>query len=224
MQFTAEVGSSARREYCFREKKQALTDEALTWALQRINAESERANAIIEHVRSYAKTKATSKSVINLSDCITKALTSTKARVRFDGVVKADIASGMVAEVDALEMTLVVSNLYKNAAEACREIKDACIDVRLFRGTEGIFLTFSDNGKMLDPKDIEDLAVPLKTSKESGLGLGLSIVRRIVESHGGDVKFEALNPRGLCVTIHLPEIEGRAQYAKHEAAGTDSHR
>ena len=207
-----------------RQKKQALTDEALTWALQRINAESERANAIIEHVRSYAKTKATSKSVINLSECITKALTSTKARVRFAGVVKADIASGIVAEVDALEMTLVVSNLYKNAAEACRESEDARIDVRLFRGAEGIFLTFSDNGKMLEPKDMEDLAVPLKTSKESGLGLGLSIVRRIVESHGGDVKFEALNPRGLCVTIHLPEIEGRVQYAKHEAAGTDSHR
>ena len=207
-----------------RKKNQALTDEALTWALQRINAESERANAIIEHVRSYAKTKATAKSVINLSECITKALASTKARVRFSGVVKANIAPGIVAEVDALEMTLVVSNLYKNAAEACREGKDAGIEVKLFRTDDGIFLTFADNGKVLEAKDIDDLAVPLKTSKESGLGLGLSIVRRIVESHGGDVKFEALNPKGLCVTIHLPEIEGQSEYGKHEAAGIDSHR
>ena len=207
-----------------RQKKKALTDEALTWALQRINAESERANAIIEHVRSYAKTKATAKSVINLSECIAKALASTKSRVRFSGDVKSDIAPGIVAEVDALEMTLVVSNLYKNAAEACGESKDALIEVKLFRLDEGIFLTFSDNGKVFEPRDIEDLAVPLKTSKESGLGLGLSIVRRIVESHGGDVKFEARKPRGLCVTIHLPEIEGQSGYGKHEAAGIDPHR
>ena len=138
--------------------------------------------------------------------------------------VSKTIAPGIVAEVDALEMTLVVSNLYKNAAEACREGKDARIEVRLFRTQDGIFLTFADNGKVLEAKDIEDLAVPLKTSKESGLGLGLSIVRRIVESHGGDVKFEALNPKGLCVTIHLPEIEGQSEYGKHEAAGIDSHR
>lgn len=208
-----------------RHQRSALTDEALTWAMQRINAESERANAIIEHVRSYAKRKTSAKAVINLSDCIAKSLAGMQARVHFNGRVRSKIEQDLIAEADALEITLVVSNLYKNAVEACSGRSDAVIDIELTTDSEGICFSFADNGLRLESDDIELLSVPLRSSKTNGLGLGLSIVRRIVESHGGDTRFEAVNPRGLKVIIHFPEYKGEPTHDdKHEGTNPDPHR
>ena len=207
-----------------RKEKNSLNDDTLVWAMKRINAESERANEIIEHVRSYAKRKTSTREVIDLSGCIEKALAGMQARTPFSGTLQTKISKNVFVEADPLEMTLVVSNLYKNAVEACADKNNSKIIVSLSKNGRGISLIFSDNGVALDKEGIDLLNIPLRTSKETGLGLGLSIVRRIIESHGGDIYFSPNSPKGLKITIHLPEHHTEIENAEHEITIPDQNR
>ena len=67
-----------------------------------------------------------------------------------------------------------------------------------------IELCVEDNGPALTPEAFERLSRPLHSGKIGGLGLGLSIVRGLVESYGGHVSFSQRTPQGLKVTVCLP--------------------
>lgn len=189
-------------------KRNELTNDSIAWAMQRINAESNRANEIIEHVRNYAKHNTSTRLHINLSQAVAKALSDLSFRVKFEGKFQQKIEPNIFYEADPLEISLVISNLCKNAIEASAHREDALIMVELFQTDDKVELLVSDNGLTLTDEAIAEFCVPLRSNKKNGLGLGLSIVRRIVESYSGDLIFEALRPQGLKVIIKLPLLQG----------------
>jgi signal transduction histidine kinase len=62
----------------------------------------------------------------------------------------------------------------------------------------------SDTGKGISPKDINKIFDPFFTTKEGGSGLGLSIVHKIVEIHGGNIAVESRHNRGTTFALTLP--------------------
>ena len=67
---------------------------------------------------------------------------------------------------------------------------------------------FIDNGEGIDEEIIDKVWAPFFTTKEQGTGLGLGIVKNIIEAHGGKIKIENREVRGIDVMITLPVNQG----------------
>ena len=104
---------------------------------------------------------------------------------------------------DPLEIELLSRNLIKNALEATSVLSAPEVLVRAEKVPDAVRIIVSDNGPTLDDAELENLNEPLRSTKISGLGLGLSIVKRISERYGGHVDFIKNKPSGLSVSVLL---------------------
>jgi C4-dicarboxylate-specific signal transduction histidine kinase len=113
--------------------------------------------------------------------------------------------------IDKVQIQQVLLNLVRNALEAMKDLPDGTlvIDAAL---TDAHFITISiiDTGPGLAPEVAGRLFKPFTTTKESGMGVGLSICQSIVESHGGKIWTEANQPQGVIFRFRLPVISAAA--------------
>jgi nitrogen fixation/metabolism regulation signal transduction histidine kinase len=111
-------------------------------------------------------------------------------------------------EADPVRLRQVVHNLIKNAQEALAESEGGAIHVRtkLFMQPDcRMFeLQVTDNGPGFDPELLGRVFEPYVTNKVKGTGLGLAVVKKIVEEHGGMIWAENLENGGGCVRLQLP--------------------
>jgi two-component system sensor histidine kinase HydH len=104
--------------------------------------------------------------------------------------------------LDASRMKQVILNLMTNAIQASPAGEK--ITVKTAHGNHGMILSVSDCGFGIEEKDHEAVFQPFFSTKNGGAGLGLPIVKKIVEAHGGDVSFHANPGRGVTFTVLLP--------------------
>ncbi len=107
-------------------------------------------------------------------------------------------------DVDVLRLEQVFRNLFENALAACEDP----IRIQLHcqcDGLDGILLDIQDNGPGLCAEQREKLFEPFYTTKSRGTGLGMSIVQRIVDAHGGDIQIAEPNGTGARFLIRLPK-------------------
>ncbi len=129
-----------------------------------------------------------------------------------------DLPDGPVtAEVDATMLSQALTNLIKNAGEAIESLKKRGtpegfkpeIRVRLIETQDGCEITIADNGIGL-PEDRARLFEPYVTTRDEGTGLGLPIVKKIIEEHGGSLRlqdapvFDGQGHFGAMAVIRLP--------------------
>lgn len=104
-----------------------------------------------------------------------------------------------------LEFELCLTNVMKNGAEACQVQNEAKVQVVLTRHEYTAEIAVLDNGQT-DKKSLENASVPLHSGKKSGLGLGLLIVRTLVERASGN--FSIVREAGHTVArIRMPLTE-----------------
>ena len=142
-------------------------------------------------------------------------------------VVKSDLPEGPVtAEVDATMLSQALTNLIKNAGEAIESLQRRGapegftpeIRVRLSQTEEGCEITIADNGIGL-PEDRASLFEPYVTTRDEGTGLGLPIVKKIIEEHGGSLSlqdapvFDGQAHFGAMAIIRLPTSAPAAEEA-----------
>ncbi len=108
-------------------------------------------------------------------------------------------------KVDRDRMREVFLNLSDNAIDAMEEGGNLVFETS-FEGGK-VAIRVSDNGCGMDERTLKDLFLPFRSTKPSGLGLGMSIVKQIVEAHGGEILCESLPGKGTTFTILLP-VEG----------------
>ncbi len=107
------------------------------------------------------------------------------------------------ALIDPDQFQQVFYNLIRNAYQAISG-DDGCIEIRT-RSTETDFhISISDNGTGIPPEHMGSLFEPYRTTKSSGTGLGLLIVRRIIREHGGEIEVKSQPEQGTNILIHLP--------------------
>lgn len=193
-------------------ERDALTSETLATTLDNMNVQIQRMNQIVERVRDYARTPISRRMPLDLNVIVQKVIkvfSQTYPRVQFELQDNPCKVNG-----DPVEVDLVVRNLLRNAVEATKEVQAPTIFVRLTKKEERAILVIEDNGPKLTEVQMREIGRPLKTSKQQGLGLGLGIVRTIIESHTGSVSFSPNEPSGLRVTISLPLISRKSETAK----------
>lgn len=170
-------------------------EKTVKTALSGIETEAERIAGIVNRVRNYAKSRQTAHVKCDLAAAVHQAVKSLKSSSA--GTVPIGLALPPAAPVlgDALELELLIFNLLKNASEALAGQKKARIAVRLVPEGERWCLTVKDNGPVLSDDAYRHLEDLMSSVKPEGLGLGLSIVRGIADSHGAGLHFER-NPKG----------------------------
>ena len=102
----------------------------------------------------------------------------------------------------------MVLSLLGNAVDAVQRVPEPQIEVRTSHEGSTVRLEVADNGTGLDPGVAQRLFKPftLTNMGTKGRGLGLSICKSIVESHGGQLEAAADGPRGTRFTVTLPAI------------------
>jgi two-component system sensor kinase FixL len=107
----------------------------------------------------------------------------------------------------------VIVNLVRNSAEAIADAGryDGKIVIEAERvGTDAVVIRVRDNGPGFDPDVLDRASAPFSTTKEEGLGLGLPLVRSMVEAHGGRLSIES-SSSGATVSFTLRAVPTRLE-------------
>jgi signal transduction histidine kinase len=118
-------------------------------------------------------------------------------------------------------------NLFTNACQAMTEKGILSIRVRLVSrgGIPLVRVEVEDTGQGIDPGNLHNIFNPFYSTKESGLGLGLPIVHRIITSHGGQIEVDNRPGKGVTFIINLPVAErSTSSLLEREGSGKDESR
>lgn len=182
--------------------------------LKEIEYHTERANDIVDHVRSYAKPHEVKREEHDLRDIVAKTVATFEKSGRTTVPVIVEGERHALVEADDWEIELALLNLLKNSADAFTEIHPAMRDededvirIRIEDHEDTWWIRVIDNAKLVDESFTEQFFQKLETTKAHGLGLGLSIVSSLAERHAGRVWAEPNTGRGVIVTIELPKYQ-----------------
>ncbi len=111
----------------------------------------------------------------------------------------------LIAELDKTQLIRVVTNLVKNASQAMEGVENKKIEVSVGESMDGIEIIVADNGKGILEEDNQKVFEPKFTTKSSGMGLGLPMVKNIVETYGGTINFTSELDKGTVFKVVLPK-------------------
>lgn len=110
--------------------------------------------------------------------------------------------------VDRVQVQQVLTNLMRNAMEAMNDSEKKELRIRtLSSGHQSVIVEVSDTGPGISDEIDSRLFQPFVTTKPGGMGIGLSISRRIIQSHGGDLTVQRNAAGGATFSFSLPTIE-----------------
>jgi two-component system sensor kinase FixL len=115
-----------------------------------------------------------------------------------------DVAPDLAVQADPLQIQQVLINLVRNALDAFEGAPGAEIRVTASRDGDMVRISVGDNGPGLPESVRANLFEPFLSTKENGMGIGLSICRTIVEAHGGRIWFAPSRGSGTSVSFTLP--------------------
>lgn len=191
---------------CERRIKAGADPAGVAEGVRLIAGQAERAAAIIKRVRSFVGRRALETSPLDVAGAVRSALALFRdTGAHRDMVLQDALASDLpLVRGDRLQLELVVLNLLQNAADATAGQDDRRVIVTTQAVPGGIEVAVADNGPGLAADQQEHLFEPFFTTKPLGMGLGLSLSRSIIESHGGRLWAEDLADGGACFRFTLP--------------------
>ncbi|WP_420571416.1 sensor histidine kinase [Kordia sp.] len=111
----------------------------------------------------------------------------------------------IIVKFDRTQLIRVITNLVKNATQAISQDRQPRIDVRVFEDGENVKITVKDNGIGITPENEPKIFEPKFTTKTSGMGLGLGMVKNIVETYNGSITFTSKENVGTTFTVSFPK-------------------
>lgn len=184
--------------------KGAADREKICRTLREIEGQSERAGNIIRGIRKAVRSQAETNRTVELSGVVRKAIENFKLAQQFSGNVELSTVDGLFVKADPLEIELMILNLLRNSAQAQESQAKRAIFLKIQKLQDEAVLSVCDRGPALSEESISKLTVGWPSSKPEGLGLGLSIVRNLIEVLGGHIKFCKSSYGGLQVNLTIP--------------------
>ena len=111
----------------------------------------------------------------------------------------------IITRMDRTQLIRIITNLVKNAIQAIPETQESpLVEVRIYREGDVAKISVKDNGKGISLENKSRIFEPKFTTKTSGMGLGLGIIRNIVENYNGTITFESHPGQGAEFLVSLP--------------------
>jgi PAS domain S-box-containing protein len=183
-------------------------DEARA-ALKRIVNEGHRAGQVIASIRSMFKKDGRTKAPHDVNDLVREVLTLVRGEVENQRVaVRTELTDDLPRVLaDRVQLQQVILNLVTNAIDAMGSLNGRARVLRLRserHARDSVMVTVEDTGTGIDRENVNRIFEAFFTTKPHGMGMGLSICRSIVESHGGRLSAARGHPYGAVFQVVLP--------------------
>jgi two-component system, LuxR family, sensor kinase FixL len=179
--------------------------------MEKAKEQTLRAGQIVKRLRDFIAKGETQHTKENLNEVIEEALVLALVGAAESGVtVQRKFAAGLpTLLIDKIQIQQVVLNLVRNSVEALQDvqIRHICISTSVDTDLGAVAVAVSDSGAGLAPKVLDQLFQPFVTTKQGGMGVGLSICKSIVDAHGGQLSAEPKDGGGVIFQFHLPISE-----------------
>ena len=159
---------------------------------------------MVEAFRNYARAPSLKLEKQDLNKIIEEVLLLYEAGACTFDAVFSNIPAVMYADTTAMRQ--VLHNIFKNAAEAAEEAAQPEVHIHTDNTDGKITLTVTNNGKSFSKNMLANAFEPYVTDKPTGTGLGLPVVKKIVEEHGGRIVLSNPAEGGASVKITLPAL------------------
>jgi NO-binding membrane sensor protein with MHYT domain len=181
--------------------------DELRGVIAEIVEDATRASAVISRIRALLKKGTPDRVQLDVNELITEVANLVRNEATRNRVtVQLELAADLPSIVgDRVQLQQVLLNLMMNAIDAMRALTDQPRElvIKSTPSADGVAIQVQDSGMGLDPKQTERVFEPFFTTKHTGIGLGLSISRSIIESHGGRLR-TVPSSRGAVFEFILP--------------------
>ena len=183
--------------------------EEVRRALSRIANNANRAADVIDRIRELIKKVPPRKESLDINKAIREVVELIHGEAWKHGAsVQTDLAERLpLIQGDRVQLQQVLLNLLINAIEAMSGVTDGVRELLITTGkadSDCVLVAVCDSGPGFAPENVERVFAPFYTSKPTGLGMGLSICRSIIEAHGGRLWASANVPRGAIFQFTVP--------------------
>src|SRR5262245_24057503 len=191
-------------------KRQAPNLDEVRKALEAVIEETHHADDVLKSVRAMFKQDVAARTEVNLNELVQTVITVAAGPIHSKNItVETNLTDDVQARVvaDSVQLQQVILNLIMNAVEAMSQSGDEnrFLRIRTEPGPAAtVVLRVADSGPRVDPEVVKKMFQPFFTTKSSGMGMGLSICKTIIEAHGGQLAAFANNPHGMEFQITLP--------------------
>ncbi len=177
-----------------------------------------RASELITRLRALFSKKESTTEPVDLNEATQEVIALSLSELQRNRVIlRPEFADDLpVVTGDRVQLQQVILNLLKNASEAMRAVNDRPrqLQIRTERGTDDqVRLTVQDAGVGLDPQAMDRLFQAFYTTKNDGMGIGLSVSRSIIERHHGRLWAEPNDGPGATFSFSIPPRQGGASDA-----------
>lgn len=178
-------------------------------ALESVVKESLHAGDVIKSVQAMFRHDATARNTVNLNALVQEVVGVAAGPIHSNNVELETHLTKTRPLVfgDPVQLQQVILNLIMNAVEAMshtRARRALRLRTEVDHSTGRVSFSVTDSGPPVDPKAVKKMFQPFFTTKKSGMGIGLSICKTIVEAHGGRLTARPNNPHGMEFQITLP--------------------
>jgi two-component system sensor kinase FixL len=185
-------------------------------ALINAEAEAQRAREVLERIRDFVSNGALSLKALDVSTLAERigALCREEAATRGVQVEVESVGPAHQVQADGVQIEQVLINLVNNAIDAASERPDGRgrVIIRVAANASAITIDVDDNGRGVAPELADSIFDAYQTTKPRGMGLGLHLSRRIVESHAGRLWWEPIGTGGARFVVELP-MDGTSHHA-----------
>jgi two-component system, sensor histidine kinase and response regulator len=180
--------------------------EELREAIAEIVNDGTRASTVISRIRTLLVKGAPERAELDINEVIqevTGLIRSELARNRIS--LLTDLTADLRVRGDRVQLQQVLINLIMNSIDAMRTVTDRPREllIKSAKHSDGVLVKVQDSGPGIDPGQVDRIFEPFSTTKAGGIGMGLSISRSIIESHGGRLWAVAM-PNGALFEFTVP--------------------
>lgn len=188
-------------------KLENVPDDVMS-SMERIDSSTNLAAEIVRRMREFVQKQKSEKSDINVNELIKETIKFIEHDLRSNQIdLDINVEENLPEiNVDHIQIEQVLLNLLRNAIDAVETARRKTITVHAFLNSRGkVQLDICDTGPGLNNDTLARIFEPFFSTKSaSGMGMGLSISRSIIESHGGSIWADSEQNIGTCVSFSLP--------------------
>lgn len=186
----------------------------LAETMEKANEQALKAGQIIRRMRDFVRSHKMQRTTVEINSLVREAVSLCEAECKQDGIIcKLELTESLPRVfVDSVHIEQVILNLVRNSIEALNTLPDdsqKLLVVQTYLNDDNeIEIRIKDNGPGLNESQKLEIVKPFYTTKEAGMGMGLSISRSIVEAHSGALRFNSRKEKGSTFYFTLPVTEG----------------
>jgi signal transduction histidine kinase len=162
-------------------------------------------------MRDHVKKAPPRRELFDLNEAVSEVIVMVRSAIAKNGTaVSTQLMDGpLPVQGDRVQLQQVIVNLILNAVEAMGSVEAGAVELLISTEQDhaGVRVAVRDSGPGIDPTHLERVFEAFYTTKSSGMGMGLSVCRSIIDAHGGRLWADANEPRGAVFQFTLPAAQ-----------------